>query len=54
MENVYTLTEYVGCKEELSNPLGGTLADYGECYERMEKIISRLVVLLNEQELLNG
>lgn len=54
VENVYVLTEYVGCKEELINPLGGTLANYGECYERMEKMISRLVVLLNEQELMNN
>lgn len=54
VENVYVLTEYIGCKEEIINPLGGTLADYGECYERMEKIISRLVVILNEQELMNS
>lgn len=54
VENVYLLTEYIGYKEEIVNPLGGTLADYGECYERMEKIISRLVVILNEQELMNS
>lgn len=53
VENVYLLTEYIGCKEEIINPLGGTLAVYGECYERMEKMISRLVVILNEQELMN-
>lgn len=54
VENVYVLTEYIGCKEEIINPLGGTLANYGECYERMEKMISRLVVILNEQELMNS
>lgn len=53
VENVFLLTEYIGCKDEVPNPLGGTLADYGECYETLEKMISRLVVLLNEQELLN-
>lgn len=53
IENVFLLTEYIGCKEEITNPLGGTLADYGECYETLERLISRLVVILNEQELLD-
>ena len=54
VENVYLLTEYVGCKEDIINPLGGALADYGECYETLEKLVSKLVVLLNEQELMNS
>ncbi len=53
LEQVYLLTEYVGSREEILNPLGGTLADYGECYETLERLISRLVVILNEQELLD-
>ena len=53
VENVFLLTEYIGCKEEIANPLGKNLVNYGECYETLEKMISRLVVILNEQELLN-
>jgi protein-tyrosine-phosphatase len=52
LENVYLLKEYIGSTEEITDPLGGTLVDYGERYETMEKMISRLVVILNEQELL--
>lgn len=51
-ELVRVLTEYVGAEGEITNPYGGTLADYGRCYEELEALISRLVVQLNEEELL--
>lgn len=53
VENVFLLTEYIGYKDKILNPLGGTLADYGECFEMLEKMITHLVVILNEQELLD-
>lgn len=49
---VRVLTEYVGAEKEIINPYGGSLADYGMCYEELEVLISRLVVQLNEEELL--
>lgn len=49
---VRVLTEYVGAEGEITNPYGGSLADYGMCYEELEVLISRLVVQLNEEELL--
>lgn len=49
---VRVLTEYVGIQEEITNPYGGSLADYGLCYEELEVLITRLVVQLNEEELL--
>lgn len=49
---VRVLTEYVGAEGEIINPYGGSLADYGMCYEELEVLISRLVVQLNEEELL--
>lgn len=52
IENVHTLTEYIGCLGEVENPLGGSLADYGACYELLEKLVTKLVVVLNEEELL--
>lgn len=49
---VRVLNEYVGITEELNDPYGGTLADYGRCYEELELLVNRLVVQLNEEELL--
>ena len=41
-------------KEEtdVTEPVGGSLADYGACYELLDCMISSLVVVLNEEELL--
>ncbi|MCD7884491.1 MAG: phosphotyrosine protein phosphatase [Lachnospiraceae bacterium] len=49
---VRVLHQYVGAPAELKNPYGGSLADYGQCYEELESMINRLVVQLNEEELL--
>lgn len=50
--NVHTLSEYIGTDGDVPNPLGGTLADYGACFEFLEDLITKLVVVLNEEELL--
>lgn len=52
IENVHTLTEYIGCLGDVESPLGGTLADYGACFELLEELVNKLVVVLNEEELL--
>lgn len=52
VENVYLLTEYISYSGEILNPLGGNLVDYGACFEALADMISKLVVVLNEQELL--
>ena len=49
-ENVHVLTELVGDELEIINPYGGTLQQYGLCYETMRKTIKKLVHLLNEGE----
>ena len=51
-ENVYTLAEFVGYQGDITNPYGGTMEIYEECYQRLEEFITRLVVILNEEELL--
>ena len=51
-KNVFLLSAYVGCTEEIRNPYGGSLEDYGKCYDLLEGFITKLVVLLNEEELL--
>lgn len=50
--NVHLLTEYAGSKGDIPNPVGGTLVEYGECFEYLKELISKLVVVLNEEELL--
>lgn len=49
---VQVLNEYVGEEMRLVNPYGGSLADYGKCFEELEALISKLVIKLNEEELL--
>ena len=49
---VCVLTDYIGVEGMLTNPYGGSLADYGMCYEELDALITRLVVQLNEEELL--
>lgn len=51
-ENVHVLNEYVGSDADLTNPYGGSLADYGQCYTELEALVSKLVIQLNEEELL--
>ncbi|MCC8017837.1 MAG: phosphotyrosine protein phosphatase [Lachnospiraceae bacterium] len=50
---VQVLHQYVGAAEEPVNPYGGSLADYGQCFADLEWMIKRLVVQLNEEELLS-
>jgi protein-tyrosine-phosphatase len=50
---IYTLYEYIGEDREITDPYGGALADYGQCFEELEALIKKLVVQLNEEELLN-
>lgn len=49
---VYMLNEYVKEEREVTNPYGGTLADYGQCFSELETLIKKLVIQLNEEELL--
>ncbi len=49
---VRVLNEYVGVDAEVINPYGGSLADYGQCFMELEMLIAKLVVQLNEEELL--
>lgn len=52
VRNLYLLSEYVKKEKEIKAPVGGSLADYGACFELLERLINSLVVVLNEEELL--
>ncbi len=52
VKNVYTLAEYIKKNDEVKDPYGGSLSDYGQCFEQLRALITELVVVLNEEELL--
>ena len=52
VQNTWQLSEYIKEETDVTEPVGGSLADYGACYELLDCMISSLVVLLNEEELL--
>lgn len=52
VQNTWQLSEYIKEETDVTEPMGGSLADYGACYELLDCMISSLVVVLNEEELL--
>ena len=52
VQNTWQLSEYIKEETDVTEPVGGSLADYGACYELLDCMTSSLVVLLNEEELL--
>ena len=52
VQNTWQLSEYIKEETDVTEPVGVSLADYGACYELLDCMISSLVVVLNEEELL--
>lgn len=52
VQNTWQLSEYIKEETDVTEPVGGSLVDYGACYELLDCMISSLVVVLNEEELL--
>lgn len=52
VQNTWQLSEYIKEETDVTEPVGGSLADYGARYELLDCMISSLVVVLNEEELL--
>ena len=50
VQNTWQLSEYIKEETDVTEPVGGSLADYGACYELLDCMISSLVVVLNEEE----
>lgn len=48
LENVYTISEYLGCGGDIITPHGGSLAEYAQCYNALESLVEKLVIKLNE------
>lgn len=41
--NVYTIKEYVGMDGDLDTPYGKGLKEYGECYNRIEELVEKVL-----------
>lgn len=51
-ENVYTLKEFAGESGDVTDPYGGTLMDYEDCYVELARLVKKTVYKLNEEEIL--
>ena len=52
-KHVYTLTEYVKASGDILPLYGESLMVYGQCFERLSRLIDDLVIQLNEKEILS-
>lgn len=52
VKNLYVLTEYIKEPGEVREPYGGPLSEYGKCFEQLKELITKLVIVLNEEELM--
>ena len=48
---VYTLKGFVGEYGDVTDPYGGTLMDYQECYIELARLVKKAMYKLNEEEL---
>lgn len=48
--NLYTLPEYIGSSEVIPDPYGGSLADYGNCFEVLKDMIDQLAAKIKEED----
>lgn len=53
-ENTQVLSSFVGDELDVLNPCGGTMTQYGMCYETMSSMIERLAAILREKDRDNG
>ncbi len=51
-DGVKTIAEFTGDGRDVSDPYGGGLADYGVSFGELDVLIAKLVLQLNEEELL--
>lgn len=48
-EHIYTIKEYAGELGDVTDPYGGTLVDYEECYVELARLVKKTVYQLNEE-----
>ena len=50
-DNLYTLGEYLGTDDIVNDPYGGTLADYGACFEQLDGMLTLLAEQLKQEDI---
>lgn len=50
-DNVYTIKEFVGESQDVTDPYGGTLIDYEECFVELARLVKKTVYKLNEEDI---
>lgn len=50
-DNVYAIKEFVGESGDVTDPYGGTLIDYEECYIELARLMKKTVYRINEEEI---
>lgn len=50
MPNIFTLREFAGQEGDIIEPLGGTLADYGACYEHIDLLTKVAAEIIFKEE----
>ena len=48
-QNVYTLAEYIGA-EDIKDPYGGSVSDYGHCFDALEEHIDALAEKMRQED----
>lgn len=49
-ENVYTLKEFAGETGDVTDPYGGSLVEYQECYAELVRLVKKTLYRLDETE----
>ncbi len=50
VEHVYTMREYVGEPGDVSDPYGGSLVEYQECYAELSRLVKKILFHISEEE----
>lgn len=48
-EHIYTIKEFIGESGDVTDPYGGTLMDYEDCYIELARLVKKTVYKLNEE-----
>ena len=48
--NLYSLPEYIGSDEEVFDPYGGGMAEYGHCFEQLKVMLEKAADRLKQEE----
>ena len=48
--NLYTLGEYIGARQDVPDPYGGSEDDYEQCYDQLRGMLLTLAEIIKEED----